>query len=79
MPKKRPNQGVQRTPLARLLGWARSTRQSATAYPNVESPNLHTLPATRIPGAPAVGRTHIAWQLPPAAVLPPSDARQRRS
>ena len=27
----RPNQGVQRTPLARPVGWARSTRQSATA------------------------------------------------
>jgi len=28
---------------------------------------------------PQVGRTHVAWQLPPAAVLHPSDARQRRS
>ena len=27
-----PNQAVQLTPLARLLGWARFTRQSATAY-----------------------------------------------
>ena len=26
-----PNQGVQLTPLARLVGWARSTRQSATS------------------------------------------------
>jgi len=29
--KLRPNQGVQRTPLARLLGWARFTRQNAPA------------------------------------------------
>jgi len=26
-----PNQGVQLTPLARLVGWARSTRQNASA------------------------------------------------
>jgi len=31
------------------------------------------------PRAPGVGRTRIAWQLPPAAVLHPSDACQRRS
>jgi len=31
------------------------------------------------PGAPEVGRTHIAWQLPLLAVLHPSDACQRRS
>jgi len=30
------------------------------------------------PGAPAVGRTHIAWQLPRAAVLHSPHARQRR-
>jgi len=31
------------------------------------------------PHAPGVGRTRIAWQLPPAVVLHPPDARQRRS
>jgi len=46
---------------------------------NLTFPNLHTLPATRISGAPVVGRTHIAWQLPLLAVLHPSDACQRRS
>jgi len=30
-------------------------------------------------GAPRVGRTRIAWQLPPPVVLHPSHARQRRS
>jgi len=29
--RKQPNQGVQLTPLARLVGWARSTRQNAPA------------------------------------------------
>jgi len=33
----------------------------------------------KAPGAPGVGRTRIAWQLPPAAVLHRSHARQRRS
>jgi len=46
------------------------TRQRATSrrwrYPNA-------------PRAPGVGRTRIAWQLPRAAVLHASDARQRRS
>ena len=31
------------------------------------------------PGAPLVGRTRIAWQLPRALVLHPAHARQRRS
>ena len=33
---------MQLTPLARPLGWARFTRQSATAYHNTASPNLQT-------------------------------------
>jgi len=32
-----------------------------------------------VPGAPQVGRTHIAWHLSRAAVLHPSHACQRRS
>jgi len=38
--KKRPNQGVQLTPLARFVGWARFIRQSATAcwQPDIPQP-----------------------------------------
>jgi len=62
------NQGVQRTPLARPLGWARFTRQNACA-----SGVRMFFPQ------PGGGAARIAWQLPPAAVLHPSYARLRRS
>jgi len=75
-----PNMGLQWTPLARLLGWARFTRpirygllvtrQPAT-FRRAQRPNTR--------GAPAVSRTRIAWQLPPAAVLHPPHGCQRRS
>jgi len=75
-----PNQAVQLTPLARLVGWARSTRQNAPACWRHDIPQPsgdHNHP--NAPGAPAVGRTRIAWQLPLPHVLHPSHARQRRS
>jgi len=59
----RPNQGVQRTPLARPLGWARSTRQNATASYQRGNPQP---PAVR--GEP----TFLALQRSAARILPGS-------
>jgi len=42
-------------------------------------PTFSLLQLPNAPGAPGVGRTRIAWQLPPAIVLHPPDACQRRS
>jgi len=58
---KRPNQGVQLTPLARLLGWAQFTRP--IRYGLLANRQLATFrhphrPSS--PGAPAVSRTRIA-------------------
>ena len=78
-PSVPPNQAVQRTPLARLVGWARFTRQSATACPSAAFPNLQSSLATGVLGAAAVGHTRIAWHLPLASVLHAPDACQRRS
>jgi len=74
------NQGVQLTPLARPVGWARSTR--LMRYGLLATQKCATSTRFRRPqmlGVLSVGRTHIAWQLPPADVLHASDARQRRS
>ena len=74
-----PNQGVQLTPLAR--SWA-GRDLPGKALRLIDKPtmrNLQPLLATEIRGAPQVSRTQCPWQLPPAAVLHPPDARQRRS
>jgi len=77
---EQPNQGVQLTPLARFVGWARFTWQSAPACWRPDNAQPSDIPDdTSAPGAPAVGRTRIAWQLPPAVVLHAPHARQRRS
>jgi len=75
-----PNQGVQLTPLARLLGWARSTRPMR--YGLLKARHPPTFRRVRQPiilGALAVGHTHIAWYLPRAHVLHVPHACQRRS
>jgi len=59
----RPNQAVQLTPLARLLGWARFTRQNAPACWH----HNNTQPSD-IPGNP----THVASQGSAARALPGS-------
>jgi len=70
---------VQLTPLARFVGWAQFTRQNAMAcwrLGNAQPSDVRWQTSMR--GAPAVGHTRIAWHLPPAAVLHPSHACQRR-
>ena len=65
----RSNQGVQLTPLARLVGWARSTQQSATAcwqHDNPQPPH-----ASGVPIRPALQES-AARALPGTCLLPPS-------
>jgi len=70
---------VQPTPLARPWAGRDSPANALRLYVNPTTRNLQARLATEAPGAPVVSRTRIAWQLPRAAVLHPSDACQRRS
>jgi len=65
-----PNQGVQRTPLARPLGWARSTRQNAPACWRHDLPQPPVVPDNRNPRR-FRGRPH-AHCLVPASCRRPS-------
>jgi len=64
-----PNQGVQLTPLARLVGWARFTRQSATACWQHDNPQ-----PSAVPGNPALLVPHRS-----AARALPGNCLVRRS
>jgi len=73
---------VQLTPLARP--WAGRDSPGKALRP-AGNPTMRNLQALLAPqhswrsNGRLVGRTRIAWQLPPAAVLHPSHACQRRS
>jgi len=68
-----PNQGVQLTPLARPVTWARFTRQSATAYWQ-----LGNAQPSDVLGDPAfLARQRSAIRtLPGTCLLPPSSTLQ---
>jgi len=80
---EQPNQGVQLTPLARPVGWARSTRQNATAcwHHNIPQPShvssnptllaLHRSAIRALPGT---------YRVPPSSTLhtPASGAADAR-
>jgi len=73
------NHAVQLTPLARV--WAGRDSPGKTLRPAGDQTirNLHPFLATLTRPASGGSRTRIAWQLPLARVLHPSDACQRRS
>jgi len=67
--KERPNHGVQLTPLARPLGWARFTRQNATASYQCGNPQPPAVQGE--PTSLALQRS-AARALPGSCLCPPS-------
>jgi len=74
-----PNQGVQRTPLARPWAGRDLPSKALRLVDITPTRNLQPLLAAETPSASHVSRTRIAWYLPPASVLHPLHACQRRS
>ena len=71
---EQPNQGVQRTPLARCWAGRDSPATSLRLTDDPTTRNLQPLLATETRAALAVSRTQCAWHLPRASVLHPSHA-----
>ena len=69
-----PNQGVQLTPLARPLGWARFTRQCATALRQRDNPQLSDAPGVRKPRR-SNGQPHAHCLAAASARRPPRSTR----
>jgi len=62
------------------LGWARSTRPMRYGLlATRQRATFRRIQRANAPRAPAVGRTRIAWHLPPACVLHAAHACQRGS
>jgi len=70
---QQPNQGVQLTPLARLVGWAQFTRQSAPACWQYDNPQPSVYRAN--PMRPALHGS-AARTLPGSCLSPPSSTLQ---